>query len=248
MKIVLTPDWFLGKDIFIDFFSFLVLLIFFVLTVKNYKLDKNKKLLYLGIGFGMIALSQFASILTKLVLYYDTSFTQKIGQMIITTNIINSVDILYHAGFFFYRCLTLLGLYVIYKLPMEESRWGDFALVSFFIIMISVLSKDMTYLFTLTSFVLLVMIIKNYYLVYYRKKSPNTLVLVAGFSILALSNLILLFSWSEAMYVFGNFVELVSYIILLILIIRILKHGSKKKQDGHNLRHIGDNSGEERDN
>lgn len=246
MKIVLTPDWFLGKDVLIDFFSFLVLLTFFVLTIKNYKLDKNKKLLYLGVGFGMIAFSQLSSILTKLVLYYDTSFTQKIGQMILTSHIISSVDILYHAGFFFYRCLTLLGLYVIYKLPMEESRWGDFSLVSFFIIMISFLSKDMTYLFTLTSFVLLIMIIKNYYLVYYRKKSLNTLVLVAGFSILALSNLILLFSWSESMYVFGNFVELVSYIILLILIIRILKHGSKKKQDGHNLRHTGDNSGEER--
>lgn len=246
MKIVLTPDWFLGKDVMIDFFSFIVLLIFLFLTIKNYKLDKNKKLFYLGIGFGMIAFAQLSSILTKLVLYYDNSFTQKIGEMIITSHLISTVDIFYQAGFFFYRLLTLLGLYVIYKLPMEEAQWEDFFLASFFITIISLLSKDMTYLFTLTSFMLLVLITKNYFLVYIRNKSKNTLVLVSAFSVLALSNLIFLFSWSEAMYVFGNFVELVSYITLLILLIRIFKHGSKKKQNGYNLRHTGDSSGERR--
>lgn len=243
MKIVLTPDWFLGKDVLIDFFSFVVLLIFFFLTFKNYKIDKNKKLLYLGVGFGMIAFAQLSSILTKLVLYYDNSFTQKIGEMIVTSHIISSVDIFYDIGFFFYRALTLLGLYVIYKLPMEEAQWEDFFLASFFVIIISILSKDMTYLFALTSFILLILIIKNYFLVYIRNRSINTLILFSAFSILALSNLIFLFSWSESMYVFGNFDELVSYIILLVLIIRILKHGSKKKQNGYHLRHIGNNSG-----
>ena len=71
VKIVFTPDWFLGKDVLIDFFSFLVLFTFFILAVKTYKLNKNRRFLYLGWGFGLIGLAQLAAVITKLVLYYD---------------------------------------------------------------------------------------------------------------------------------------------------------------------------------
>ncbi len=166
MKIVLTPDWFLGKDVIIDIFSFIVLLLFFILSFKNYKLDKNKKLLFLGFGFGMICLAQIATIMTKLVLYYDTIITRQIGQAIITYNLVQSVDIFYDLGFIFYRLFTLLGLYIIYKLPLEREHKKDFFLSLFFIIVVSILSKDLNYLFRLTALILLFFIARNYYVVY----------------------------------------------------------------------------------
>ena len=110
VKIVLTPDWFLGADVFIEFFSFIVLLIFSILSVRTYKLNKNRSFLYLGWGFGLIALAQLAALITKLVLYYDIGPTQAIGQAIITSQLLSSVDIFYYAGFFFQRFLTLAGL------------------------------------------------------------------------------------------------------------------------------------------
>ncbi len=127
MKIVFTPDWFLGTDVLIEIFSFIILFVFFYLSVKAYKLSRNKNSLYLGVGFLLIALAELATIFTKVVLYYDTTFTQHIGQVIVTYNVVKSVDIFYYIGFFFHKLLTLLGFYVIYRLPLKKKFSGDTA-------------------------------------------------------------------------------------------------------------------------
>ena len=205
-----------------------------------------RKLLYLGIGFGLIALAQLATIMTKFVLYYDTTFTRQIGEAIVTYHLVQSVDIFYQLGFFFYRLLTLLGFYIIYKLPLEKGQKEDFFLVLFFITVISILSKDLIYLFYFTALILLILITKNYYLVYKKNKSRKTLLLIFAFGILALSNVIYAFSGSSPFYVVADGWELVSYIILLVLIIRIFKYGKKKKPDGYNIGHTWNSTREGR--
>ena len=138
MKILFTPDWFLGSDVIIDGFSFLVLLAFFILSYKSYKTSKNKNSLYLGLGFLLIALAEFAMILTKFVLYYDTSFTQSIGQMVVTYHVVNSVDVFYYIGFFFNKFLTLWGLYIIYRIPLKKNIGSDAVLAVYFILISSI--------------------------------------------------------------------------------------------------------------
>ena len=131
MKIVFTPDWFLGSDVLIEIFSFIILSLFFYLSVRNYRLSKNKNSLYLGIGFLLISLAELARIFTKLVLYYDTTFIQTIGQLVITYQVVKSVDIFYYLGFFFHKFLTLMGLYVLYRLPLKKKSLSDVFLVGF---------------------------------------------------------------------------------------------------------------------
>lgn len=245
VKIVLTPDWFLGKDVMIDFFSFIVLFIFSMLAIRSYNLDKNRRFLYLGWGFGSIALAQLASVITKLVLYYDVGPTQAIGQAIVASNILSSVDIFYYAGFFFSRFLTLAGLYVIYRLPREKKSVGDWLLVAYFIFLSAVLSKEFYYLFHLTALFLLVMIVSNYYDIYKKNKFVNTGILLVAFSILALSQMIFILSTVDALFVMASFMELLSFVILLFLIIRILD-GTKTKPYGDNIRHAGNNTGKKR--
>ena len=58
VKIVLTPEWFIGKDIMIEVFSVIVLMIFVILAYKYYKVNHKRKIFYLGVGFGLIALAQ----------------------------------------------------------------------------------------------------------------------------------------------------------------------------------------------
>src|SRR3989344_621789 len=105
MKIVFTPDWFLSSDVVIETFSFFTLILFFILSYRYYKISRNRKTLYLGVGFLLIAVAELATIFTKLVLFYDTTFTQQIGQAIITYNIAKSVDVFYEVGFFFHKLL-----------------------------------------------------------------------------------------------------------------------------------------------
>ena len=228
MKLVFTPDWFLGKDVLIDSFSFIVLVIFFLLCVRNYKLNKKKNLLYLGIGFLLIAVAQLSTVFTKLVLYYDTSFIQQIGQLVITYNIVKSVDIFYQLGFLLHKLLTLLGFYVMYKLPLKKSSSSDNLLMLYFIFISVVFSTSAYYIFHITASLLLLFIINNYYHVYKKNKSINTKILASAFCILFLSQFIFILSKLQTFYVLANIVELASYLTLLFLIARI-EYGHSKK-------------------
>lgn len=232
MKLVFTPDWFLGKDVLIEFFSFLVLVAFFIYCLKCYKLSENKKTKYLGWGFLLIALAQLSVILTKIILYYDTSFTQEIGQMIVSYDVIKSVDIFYDFGFFLHKFLTLIGLYIIYRLPMQKTDIRDYILGGYFIIISAIASFDMYFLFHITAIVLFFMIIENYYEISKKNHSRNTEILILGFSIIGFAHFIFALSgMSKIFNVTANLVELIGYTILLVLMIKIFYYGKKKKQD-----------------
>ena len=235
MKIVFTPDWFLTNDVLIEIFSFGILFIFFLLALKSYRMGNKTSVFYLGIGFLLIAVAEFASILTKFVLYYDTDFTQEIGRVIVTSNIVNSIDIFYHIGFFFNRFLTLLGLYTIYKIPSEKKMSKDLFLTIYLIFVAALLSYSLYYIYHLTSLILLIFIVRNYYTVYLKEKLRSTGILIIAFSLLALGQVIFLLSKLEAVYVTAQTIQLISYIMLLVLIMRILQNGKKKKQTGNNI-------------
>lgn len=246
VKIVFTPDWFLGKDVLIDFFSFIVLFIFFVLAVRTYNLNKNRRFLYLGWGFGLIGLAQLAAVITKLVLYYDIGPSQAIGQAIVSSQIFNSVDFFYYAGFFFQRFLTLCGLYIIYRLPREKKSIGDYLLVVYFILISAIIGSEFYYVFHLTSLFLLTMIVSNYYEIYKKNNFTNTKILIGAFSLLAVSQMIFILSKIDILFVLASILELISYVVLLFLVIKILKYGKKKKSHGDNIRHAGNNPREKR--
>jgi len=247
-RIVLTPDWFMGFDILIEFFSFIVLAIFSFLSIQSYRMNRSKKnFMYVGIGFGLIAFAQLASILAKIFLYYDITVVQQVGSAIIANNVVNSVDIFYHIGFFFYRFLTLAGLYMIYQLHHKKISFENYLLFAYFIVLSAILSREIYYLFHLTAFFILLMIARNYYRIYKENKFANTRILITSFSILAISQLLFIFS-SGTLQATANVIELISYALLLFLAIKIRKDGKKKKQDGDNIRYVGRNSAKRRKN
>ena len=227
MRFVFTPDWFLAHDVLIESFSFIVLFIFFLLSIRSYKINKKKSTLYLGIAFLFIAVAELAVILTKTVLYYDTSITQNIGRIIITYHVFKSTDILYRAGFFINKLLTLLGLYIIYRIPQKKNDYGDLLIAMTFIIIASIFSSPFYYIFHIAALILIILIIKNYYKIYKQNKMENTKILIAAFVLLAISQLILILSPLPALYALAQCLQLVSYLILLILVIRILKTQSR---------------------
>lgn len=224
MKIVFTPDWFLNGDVLIEFFSFVVLVSFFLICVRNYKLNKNRNVLYLGIGFLFIAIAELATIFTKIILYYDTSITQNIGQMIVTYQVVNSIDVFYYIGFFFHKLFTLVGFYFLYRLPMKKDATSiprDVIIAVCFFLVSALFSSAFYYLFHITALLLLVLIINNYMRVYKKNRSENTKILLIAFSMLALSQAIFILSKLNVLYVMGQALQLVSYLMLLVLIIKI---------------------------
>ncbi len=135
--------------------------------------------------------------------------------------------------------LILFGLYTIYKIPNKIFE-KEFLLISYFIIVITLFSRDATHLFHLTALVILLLIIKKYYDVYKKNGDNGTMILLYAFSGLAISNAIFIFAkLMSFVYITASAIMLVSYITLLVLIIRILEYGKnngkKKKQNGYNI-------------
>lgn len=228
MRFVFTPDWFTRADVMIELFSFIILAVFFVLAIKSYRLNKNKKSLYLGWGFLFIALAELATILTKVILFYDTTFTQNIGQMVITYHVVRSVDFFYDLGFFINKLFFLVGLYVLYRLPLKKLSISDLILSVFFIIISAFYGQSFYYIFNIVALVFILLIIRNYLEIYRENKAPNTALLISAFTLLGLSEVIFILSRINVLYVLGQLLQLVSYIMLLILIVRILKYGNPK--------------------
>ncbi|PIO08581.1 hypothetical protein COU59_01210 [Candidatus Pacearchaeota archaeon CG10_big_fil_rev_8_21_14_0_10_34_12] len=227
MKIVFTPDWFLNNDLLIEVVSFFVLITFFFLAIKGYKINKKKSLLYLGVGFLLVALGELATILTKIVLYYDTTITREIGQTIITYQVVKTVDIFYNIGFFFQKILTLLGFYLIYKIPSKKIVSGDSLLVFNLIVIVALLGSAWYFTYHITALLIIFLIINNYYKTYVKEKISNQKILIAAFGLLALSQIIFLFSQIDYFYVIAQSMQLISYITLFALVVKILKNGKK---------------------
>ena len=234
MKIVFTPDWFLGNDVLINIISSLVLFLFFLFAFKCYRINNKKSILYLGIGFLLIAVGELSTVLTKLVLYYDTNVTQEIGRIVVTYQVVQSVDIFYNIGFFLNRFFVLLGLYVIYKLPSDRKLSAEFFLIIYLMFIVALLSHTTYYFYHLTVLILLVLIINNYYKIYKKDRLVNTQILISAFILLSISQMLFMMSKLNYIYVAAQSIQLVSYITLLALIIKIIKNGKKKKQSGYN--------------
>jgi hypothetical protein len=223
MDIVFAPNWFVGSDILIEFFSFVVLFIFFILCTKSFNLTKNKKTLILGRGFLLIAIAQLATILTKVVIYNHTTALHNIGVAIISYNIVKTVNVFYYIGFFFHRLLTLLGFYMIYRISLAKKSEPDVLLVIYFLMISAVISNFFYYIFHITILVLLTLIIRNYCLICKKNQSYNTKTLLTAFIIMSIAQLVFIFSVVECLYIAGQTLELVSYLTLLMLILRILQ-------------------------
>ena len=234
MVLILAPDWFLGFDVAIEAFSFVILFIFFLLSIRNYKINKNRNLLYLGIGFFLIALAQLFSILTRFTLYYNVSLIREVGQLIIHYHVLKSTDILYNLGFFFNRFLTLMGLYLIYKLHSKERTFFDFTLIIYFVFVLSWMSplnSPTYYLYHITVLILIGLIIRDYILVYKKNGDSNTMTLIVALIVLFLGHLNFIFSAEQAFYATGYILGLASYTILLVLMIRLLKYNKKYRSN-----------------
>lgn len=226
MPIVLNPSLFIKADIFIEGFSFIILSLFFILAIRSYRLSKNKKTLFLGVGFLLIAFAELSTILTKIVLFYDASFTRQIGNMIITYRILKPADIFYDIGFFLNRFLMLVGFYSIYLLHKRIEKKEVFFL-TFLMITTTVLSQIYYFIFHATILILIFLIIDEYFRIYKKNKSKNTYILLNAFIILAAGHILFIVSEFRIVYIFAQLMQLTGYITLLVLIIRILKYDKK---------------------
>lgn len=230
VKVVFSPKWFWGEDIFIDAIALLVLLSIAVFATRYYKIKKSRNYLYLALSFYLIALSFFSKILINFTIYYQVLHTQIIGSIEYTQVILKSSEVLAVSGLFFYRLFTLLGFFVLYSIYEEQSK-ANVILMVYFIVISIFFSKEEYYIFYLTSFILLGVISNRYYRNYRKNKKKTSGMLAASFSVITLSQIFFMFvNFTKHFYVVGEVIQLIGYIILLVAFVTVLKHGREKNK------------------
>ena len=225
IRVILSPSWFLAPDLIIEIFSFLVLLSFAIIGFKYYRISKNKKFAWLSFAFLLIGLGELSKIFMNLGLYYQFPVTYQVGKIIIQSQIVESLDVVYYTGFFLHRFLVLLGFYLIYYTVKKSKSAWEHLLILYFIIISAILTTNASYIFNITLALLLTIIYINYQSIYRETKARNTQILSIGFLILIASHLMFIFSrLSPVIYIIGDFLQLLAYIVFLYVIIKIYEH------------------------
>jgi len=226
-----SPEWFYLPSLIIDFFSVLVLIFISILSLNYYKINKyNKKYYYLAFSFFIISLSFFFKLLTNLTVYYDFISNSGTSIIITTLNTIRDYNIFSHITFALFNFLNLMGLYNLYSIYQNKQSKSSIFLIGYFLLVLTYISYLNYFVFYLTSFLLLSLIVGLYITRYKENKYRNTLLLSYAFGIISISQLLFIFtSLGNIFYISGEIVQLSGYALLLIVLRKVIYDGKKKK-------------------
>ncbi|HLC47181.1 MAG TPA: hypothetical protein VJI75_05640 [Candidatus Nanoarchaeia archaeon] len=227
--LVYSPHWFYGKDIAIDFVSIIVLLLIAFFSYQCYKTRKTcRNPLWLAVSFFLLALSFAAKILVNFTLYREVLRTESIGPFSMIYETMAASPVLFIAGFFAYRVLTLLGLYMLYSVYSERQSFTTKVLIMFFILMSTHLSYSSYYAFHVTALALLALTTYTYIQKMCECGMKTSLLLAFSYGLITLSQFFFIFIRAqESLYVIGEAVQLVGYLLLAFIFLRALYHGKK---------------------
>ena len=232
LELIYSPNWFFGKDIIIDSISIIVLILISVFAIRSYYYNKkNKNYLYLGFSFLTLALAYGFKILTNFTLHSETIKTAKIGFTTITYEAIKFYPQLIYISLLAYIFLTLIGLYILYSVYQKQS-WITSIIITYLIILTTYFSRSAHYIFHITAFLLMFLVTYEYAKTSKKNKSSSSRLLLGSFIIITLSQALFVFAKIAGLcYITAELAQLIGYIGLLIVFIRILKNGKKTNKN-----------------
>ncbi|MBI2559184.1 hypothetical protein HYW20_07730 [Candidatus Woesearchaeota archaeon] len=231
VQVIYSPKWFYGGDIIIDLVSIFVLLSIALFSLRSYKIRKNRNYIYLAVSFIVLAGSFLFRILTNFTVYYNILETRDLGFVNLTYQTIKASDALFIVGFFVYRLLNLLGLYMLYSIYNKQPKSNIFLIV--YLIFVSTTFNKLTYhVFHLTSFTLLALITRQYFKNYSKNRKKVTKFIGYSFGVVASSEIFFeLVTVTTRFYVVAEIVQLIGYTLLLGAFFMVLRYGREKDKD-----------------
>ncbi len=223
VELIFSPHWFYGKDIGIDVVSILALFLITWYSFRLYRAARDGRSALFTIGFFSLMLSFLFKILTNFELYYSTIQTQTVESIAFTYHVINVSNIPFFLGFLGYRALTFLGLALLF-LVYYKNRTDRVSLLlyAYFLFVAMYFTQFSYYVFFLTNFLFLALITRHLWKHCVEKNNRNTLCLAASFTVITVSQLFFTFTGMfEVLYVFGELVQLIGYLLLLWTLILI---------------------------
>jgi hypothetical protein len=231
LDFVFSPPGFYGKDIAIDLISALVVLIIGIFAFRNFRMDrKNYRHLLLSTAFVILGGSFVLKTLTNILSHHEVGISRILSGLLIP-HIIPRYSLLPALGFLIYASMTLFGFYILYTLTSEKKIIStDYLIIAYFIVISTYFARFNYSLFYITALLFLIAITRRYLVAYRDKRYKNTLLLSISFCVIALSQLVFIFtSSSYAWYVIAEVIQLVGYLLLLYTFMMVLRNAKKKK-------------------
>ena len=222
VTLVLSPNWFKGVDSLFEIVSLLICLLISYYGFKIYNFVNQKKYKTVALSFLFIALSFAIKVITNLSIYfqYNKLKLSILSAMSSTfpamTSKIMEIQLIYYVGYFAYRFLFLLALILLLALVL---RIKDKRITSIFIvfsIIAAFFSYYFYYAFHIISATLLFFVFMHFYENYSIKKLASAKYITIAFFLLLISQLVFIFVlFDSQIYVFGEIIQLVGFLILL---------------------------------
>lgn len=208
------PDWFMGIDSIMQIIFALVTISIYFMSMKAYKFSREPKYKHFGLGFAFMSLAYVILAISNLAIvtrFYDG-----------TVRGINFGSLFYLAHIFF----ILIGYCVLLLVSMKV-RSKKLAVLMFAFISLFVLFSYQYYIkFHIVSLILLLFIAHQFLENYQQKKSTNSALVFSTFYLLAMSEILLLATvYMPSLYVVGNLLQLLGYLAMLTMTIRVIARG-----------------------
>ena len=232
-RLFFTPVWFNGWDLIFNLVGLLVTLLISAYSWRIYQINKENKFAYLSLAFILLSLGLLFKTFTSSVVYFtpirDT--VADILRPVVGKSLVYSL-VYYRAGFFFQMITTLSGWLLIFFISQKSRarlrkyhEVTQIALFIYLVVLVSIISNFRYSVFYTTSTVLLGLITLNYYKNYLNtNRNSKAFLVMFSFLLILLGHFFLLFvSLSGGLYVIGEAIVVLGFLLLLYTYRRITK-------------------------
>ncbi|MBT4114723.1 hypothetical protein HOD83_01310 [Candidatus Woesearchaeota archaeon] len=208
-------------------FELLMVAVLTLISLHSYsifRLIKEAKYKWFSYSFAVIALAFVGRIAMNLVIY--TTHVRKVvsGAVIATFKHVSASDILWHYGLFTYRSFMLIGLIGIFLIITESKEKKSWILMLYLAILTAFTSMQVPYVFSLTAAVLMGLIFAKFYQNFVNRPKKSAWGVAMAFFFIFASQVTFIFaSFNYSLYVAGQVIQLLGYLMLLAVYIRILR-------------------------
>ena len=215
---MLSPSWFLGYDVVLEFIFAAITLTVASLGFRIYKKTSQKQAFYLAWAFMLMGISNLIQSVVNLLIISELNETTSLVTQLTEITSFNLFGLYVHMTF------MLLGLSLLAFMTLKTKNIRALVLLIGLTLLSLILSKNHVVMFYALSALLLLTISEYYIKNFFKNKQTKTLLIAIAFVLLLMGSIRFLFVINhQSFYFIGHLIELVAYILVLINFFMVLK-------------------------
>ena len=215
------PNWFFGYDIGLEVLFALITIFVAGFAFKAYSLSREEEFKLFGISFALISLSYFAWSLVNIFFVEELSEHTRVL-------LLGNFGLLSVFGIYLHILLFMTGLTTLFYMTCKVKSWRLYSMMIITNLLIVLLACNKFFAIYSLSSLLLFFITLFYIDKYFETRNSKIGWLLVAFISLLAANIAFLFGNVNSQYVIAHLLELISFGVILVNLIR-MKHGEKKK-------------------